>query len=190
MNIPAFSVTKKRSSRGISLIIVLMMLIIIGVTAASTMRSATSEQRATNNMRLEALAQQYAESALRYCETQLQLPDAARTNTLKDAAIPATTFAASGWEQPVTWTGTPGSGGASATRTPVPVQGISTSGITVVPTTPPECVAERQPIPTDADPTHTVTVVTARGFSPDYSKDSNGNTTSGAVVWLQSILNL
>ncbi len=188
MNTSSFPVVQNRSMRGISLIIVLIMLIIIGVTAASAMRSATSEQRATNNMRMDATAQQYAEAALRYCETQLQLPDAARTNTLKAAVIPATTFAASGWENPVTWTGTPGSGGASATRTPIPVQSISTSGITVVPTTLPECVAETQPIPTDL--THTVTVVTARGFSPDYSRDSSGNTTGGSVVWLQSILNL
>lgn len=188
MNISSFRVAKSSAMRGISLIIVMIMLIIIGVTAASAMRSATSEQRATNNMRMEALAQQYAEAALRYCETELKKPDAARTNTLKAAVIPATTFTASGWEQPVTWTGIPGSGGASATRTPVPVQNISTSGITVVPTTPPECVAETQPIPTDI--THTVTVVTARGFSPDYSRDSNGNTTAGSVVWLQSILNL
>jgi len=187
MNIPSAFVAPKRSMRGISLIIVLIMLIIIGVTAASAMRSATSEQRATNNMRMDALAQQYAEAALRYCETELKKPDAARTNTLKAAVIPATTFAASGWEQSVTWTGIPGSGGASATRTSVPGQNISTSGITVVPTTLPECVAETQ---TTGSPTFTVTVVTARGFSPDYSKDSNGNTTSGAVVWLQSILNL
>jgi len=187
MNIPSTSAVQKSSMRGISLIIVLIMLIIIGVTAASAMRSATSAQRATNNMRMDALAQQYAEAALRYCETQLQLPDAQRTNTLKAAVIPPTTFAASGWEQLVTWTGTPGSGGASATRTPIPAQNISTSGITVVPTTLPECVAETQ---TTGSPTFTVTVVTARGFSPDYSKDSSGNTTGGAVVWLQSILNL
>jgi Tfp pilus assembly protein PilX len=187
MTISPVSYSKKNRVRGISLLIVLIMLVIIGVTAASSMRNATSEQRATNNMRMDALAQQYAEAALRYCETELQKPTASRTATLQAAKIPATTPTASGWEQTVTWTGTPGTGGASATRTPVPVQNISTSGTTVVPTTPPECVAETQTI---GSPTFTVTVVTARGFSPDYSKDSAGNTTGGAVVWLQSILNL
>jgi len=33
-----------------------------------------------------------------------------------------------------------------------------------------------------------VYVVTARGFSPDYSEDEKGHTASGSVVWLQSIV--
>lgn len=180
--------SSKRLHKGASLILVLIMMVIIGLTAASAMRNATSDQRATNNLRMDSLAQQYAEAALRYCEAQLRLTDAARINTLKAAVIPATTAAASGWEQTVTWLGTPGTGGASATRTTLPLAQISTTGVSsIVPTKFPECVAETQTV---GSPTFTVTVVTARGFSPDYQANSSGNTTSGAVVWLQSILNL
>lgn len=175
--------TRGRKNQGISLVIVLIMLVIIGITAATAMRNATSEQKATNNLRMEGTAQQYAEAALRYCEAQLQLADAGRTATLKTAVIPTTTFALSGWEDPLTWTG--GGGRASASKTPLPAAQISNAN-TVVPTTLPECVAEVQAV---GSPSFTITVVTARGFSPDYARDANGNTTNGAVVWLQSIIN-
>ncbi|MBC7919400.1 MAG: hypothetical protein H7Y28_16475 [Rhodoferax sp.] len=179
--------------RGISLIIVLILLVVIGLTAATAMRGATSSQRVTNNVRMDNLAQQYAESALRYCEAQLQLADAARVNSLKLAVIPAVNMTVVGtvgaWEQTVSWTGVPGSGGASATRTVLPAAQYSTAGVSSsVPARPPECVAETQTLA--GSPTFTVTVVTARGFSPDYTNDGAGNTVSGAVVWLQSILNL
>lgn len=182
-----------RRVKGVSLLIVLVMMVIIGLTAVSAMRSATSSQMAMNNLRMDGLAQQYAEAALRYCEGQLQLPDAARVATLRAAVIPATTTAAvSGWELPATWTEVPGSGvatSASPTRTTVPDANISTVGITTIPTKRPECVVETQ-TQAGASPTFTVTLVTSRGFSPDYSADANGVTVSGAVVWLQSILNL
>lgn len=177
LNQPASS---RRASRGVSLIIVLIMLVIIGITAGTAMRSATSEQRATNNLRMEANALQYAEAALRYCEAQMKTADAARVATLKAAVIPATTFgySTSGWEDVSSWTGA--GGRASATRTSVPDSVISNDD-TVKPNKNPECVVETM--------ASYGTVVTARGFSPDYAADSNGFTTSGAVVWLQSIIN-
>lgn len=185
-------------SRGISLIIVLIMMVIIGLTAASAMRNATSNERATNNQRLENVAQQYAEVALRYCELQLREPiDANRVATLRSTVIPTYVLggtATTGWETVTSWTGTPGGtpGDASATRTAVPLAYLSAGNASWVPTAGsaqvPQCVAEIQSMP--APSTLTYTVVTARGFSPDYARDANGQTTSGAVVWLQSILNL
>ena len=188
-----------RASRqkGISLIIVLIMMVIIGLTAASAMRNATSSERATNNQRLDNVAQQYAEVALRYCEGQLQLPDAQRVATLKDAVIPTIVLggtATTGWETVTSWTGNPGGvpGDASATRTAVPVGYLGTINASWIPAAGsaqvPQCIAEIQQMA--APSTATYTVVTARGFSPDYARDVNGQTTNGAVVWLQSILNL
>lgn len=187
MNICNYHLGKSPShavQEGISLLIVLFLLVIIGITASSAMRNATSEQRATNNLRSENVAQQYAEAALRYCETQLQLADASRVATLKAAVIPTTTYALSGWEDPATWTGN--SGRASATRTSVPDSEISNVS-TDKPAVNPQCVVESQ---TTGSPTFTIKVVTARGFSPDYSADANGVTIQGAVVWLQSIINV
>ena len=175
----------RHASRGISLIIVLIMMIIIGITAATAMRSATSEQRATNNMRVEATALQFAEAALRYCENQMKKDSADRVSTLRTAAIGAsTTFGptTSGWEDPLTWTST--TGRKSSTRTVVPDSVVKeASSNTVLPNKKPECVVENM--------TGYGVVVTARGFSPDYdaADSSTGYTTSGAVVWLQSISN-
>ncbi len=176
---------------GVSLVIVLLLMVVISLTAASAMRGATSSQRVTNNVRMDFVAQQYAEAALRYCESQLQLADASRPNSLKAAVIPAVDMTVSGatgaWENPLSWTGAVNAGGAAATRTALGSSQYSSSSSSYTPGKAPECVAETQ---TMGSPTFTVTVVTARGFSPDYRADGNGNTTNGAVVWLQSILNL
>lgn len=189
--------------KGISLVIVLILLVVIGLTSAAAMRGATSSQRVTNNVRMDSIAQQYAEAALRYCEAQLLIPDTnlaplpVRVNSLKVAVINAagttavdmTVAGALGaWENRVSWTGAIGAGGAAATRTAVPVGQYSTTSLSsYLPAKPPECVVETQ---TRGSPTFTVTVVTARGFSTDYRADNAGNTLSGAVVWLQSILNM
>lgn len=189
MNKPINPVLTTRQ-KGISLIIVLILLVVIGLTAAAAMRGATSSQRVTNNVRMDNIAQQYAEAALRYCEDQLQLADAARVNSLKVAVIPTVNIAggaAGAWENPISWTGAVGAGAAAATRTVLPAAQYSSALSSYVPARPPECVAETQTL---GSPTFTVTVVTARGFSTDYRADVAGNTINGAVVWLQSILNL
>ncbi len=171
----------RKNCAGISLIIVLIMMIIIGITASVAMRSAASEQKATNNQRLEATALQYAEAALRYCENQMKLADSLRPSTLQAVNIKNTSPGptSSGWEDVNTWTGT--TGRASSSRTTVPNTIIQDTTDTVLPNKSPECVVENM--------TGWGMVITARGFSPDYAADSNGNTTSGAVVWLQSITN-
>lgn len=178
---------------GVSLIIVLIMLVIIGLTSASAIRNATSGEKVTNNIRLQNLAQQYAEAALRYCETQIALADASRVNTLKNANVfnsdaagqpIATNYPAGGWLLTQTWLG---GGGASASKTLVPQLQIESTDSSFKPKKLPECVAEIQQLPD----TNRAYVITARGFSPDYTADSTtGNTTSGSVVWLQSILNI
>ena len=173
---------RRHNSRGISLIIVLIMMIIIGITTATAMRSATSEQRATNNLRVESMALQYAEAALRYCENQMKKSSADRPYSLQTAQIGSpTTFGptTSGWEDPATWTGS--SGRKSATRTTVPDSVIQDTVDTDLPNKKPECVVENM--------TGYGVVITARGYSPDYHADGSGVTDRGAVVWLQSITN-
>lgn len=177
--------------KGISLIIVLLLLVVIGITSAAAMRGATSSQRVTNNVRMESNALQYAEAALRYCEAQLQLADLGRVNSLKAAVIPMVNMTVAGttgaWENPVSWTGATGAGAAAATRTVLTSGQYSSVSSSFLPAKAPECVVETQTL---GSPTFTVTVVTARGFSPDYQADGSGNTTHGSVVWLQSILNM
>ena len=104
----------KAPQRGISLIIVLILVVVIGLTASSAMRSATSSQRVTNNLRMEGMAQQYAEAALRFCEAQMAIDDPVtgggvpRVGTLLNANIPLANITAGiqpAWLNPVSWTG-------------------------------------------------------------------------------------
>ncbi len=177
-----------RANRGVSLIIVLILMIIIGITASTAMRNASSEQRATNNQRMEATALQYAEAALRYCEAQMKvLPASSRNDASLQGTIPGPLTpgaGTSGWTDPLTWTSALGStaGRASKTRTVVPDSAIKNTTNTVLPTRKPECVVETE--------TGLGTVITARGFSTDYEADAtDGRTLRGAVVWLQSFNN-
>ncbi|WP_188709081.1 pilus assembly PilX family protein [Polaromonas eurypsychrophila] len=167
---------------GISLIVVMIMVVIIGLTSAAAIRNATSGERATNNIRLQSQAQQYAEAALRYCESEVTKANDTRVATLRNANIVQTAFGApqAGWEDPATWTG---AGLASASRTTLPIAQIKSDDSSVTPATRPQCVAERQ-ILADGG---LVMVITARGFSPGYTANANGITTGGSVVWLQSI---
>lgn len=187
--------SRRRHQTGISLIIVLIMLVVIGLTSAAAIRNATSGERATNNIRMQNLAQQYAEAALRYCEAQVSLADSDpnRVATLRDANIVQTAFVVGQaafqptplWKQTITWTGAAGSGGASSSRTVLPQSQIKSGNSSITPKTLPQCVAERQ-IMADGK---IALILTARGFSPDYTAAAfTGLTTGGSVVWLQSIL--
>lgn len=179
----SFFFLRRRSQSGVSLIIVLIMLVIIGLTSAAAIRNATSGEKLTNNIRVQNLAQQYAEAALRYCEAEMGKADVSRTPTLAEAnLITVAVGATPGWEQTATWIGT---GGASASKTILPLAQVKSSDSSFQPSKLPECVVEKQTL-TDLNIAY---VVTARGFSPDYTADSiSGKTTGGSVVWLQSTI--
>mgnify|MGYP000098892943 CR=1 FL=1 len=178
----ACSLTGRGRIRGVSLIITLIMLVIIGLTAASAMRGAASSERVTNSLRMEGLAQQYAEAALRYCEQQISMADAARTPSLQEVNIVAPAGSTPDWQVTATWW--PSSG---ARTTIVPLTQIRSSDSSLSPSTLPRCFAERATLP-DGTP---VTLITARGFSPDYEASStNGETLRGSSVWVQSTIAL
>ena len=176
--------------QGASLIIVLVMLVVIGLTSAASLRNASSNERVSHNFRMHWLAEQYAEAALRYCQSQLLLADAQRVSSLQEAALMPINAGAPGWANPQTWSG---SGGAFASLTSVAQSFIESSDSAFVPQRLPQCVVERQALPLlqngvsvgSAD----VYVITARGFSPDY-RESLPGARSGAVVWLQCRLSV
>lgn len=169
-----------RKQHGVTLIITLIMVVVIGLTAAAAMRGATASERVVNNIRMLNLAQQYAEAGLKYCETQLTLVSGSRTTSLADSAISVTLVASPLWAVSTTWTSSP------TAVTSVPAAFVTSTNSAFVPAQLPVCFAERSVVGTG-----TVTVVTARGFSPDYERDSSTKETiRGSVVWLQSILTL
>lgn len=172
----------RKSARGISLLIVLVMLVIIGITASTAMRTATSEQRATNNIRMDMIAQQYAEAALRICEGQMKLSSGSRNAAF--TSPPASNAATPRWKTPANWTAATFTGRYDFSSSDNVYDANNNP-----PTTYPQCMVELQTIPASPTPI-TMTVITARGFSPDYARNSTtGETTQGAVVWLQSIVN-
>lgn len=182
--------------RGAALIVVLPLMVIIGMMSVASLRGAVSGEKLTNNIRLNKLAQQYAELALSYCEAELVKVSADRVQTLRDANIVDTAInpVDDAWELAATWTGT---GGASASRTVVPEVIAQSTDSSVRPGRRPECAVERKTITNangngngngNTQANAQAYVVTARGFSPDYVADANGKTKRGSVVWLQSIL--
>jgi len=159
--------------QGVVLIVVLIMLVIIGLTSASVMRNALTADLVSNNVRAEALATEASQIALAFCEAQIQTA----TST-----VPIRDIVATGphWQNIANWD-------ASAVPTPTTLtadQLRSTDGAIRADHLP-QCMAERQAMGTD-----TVVVVTSRGFSPDYSEDTNQRAISGSVVWLQSTLRM
>jgi len=180
------------AQRGVSLLIMLIMLVVIGLTSAASLRSASSNERISNNFRMHALAEQYAEAALRYCETQLTLADRVRVDSLKDVSLMAFTGAAyPAWANPLTWTGV---GGASASLTRMPGALVASADSAFKPAQLPQCAVERLSIPLTPNGVPAVAadayVITARGFSTDYSASPQGASLTGSVVWLQSIVSV
>lgn len=152
---------------GVALIVALVVLVVIGLTSVAVIRGSLNSDLVANNARVQSFANQSAQLALRYCESQLIVSDDDRVIEIQAAATPGQ------WEDFDNWT----AGGLAET---VPDDWIKTADSSIVASTPPQCLAEKSTL------NASVYIVTARGFSPDYSEDANGRTLTGSVVWLQS----
>lgn len=172
----------RRPQGGVVLIVTLLMLVVIGLTAAYAMRSAGSGEKVANNLRLEVLAQQYAEAALRFCESQMVLVPADRVGALRNVeGATAVLVTAAAWRSVATWF-------PASSAVKVPSAKVGNSGnSTFTPLAQPECLVEKVALASGDE----AWLVTARGFSPGYAADAaTGITVAGAVVWLQSTLAL
>jgi type II secretory pathway pseudopilin PulG len=158
--------------RGVALIVALVVLVIIGLTSAAVMRGALSSDLVTNNTRVQTLATQAAQVALKYCEAKLLAPppiDIILLDVPPDGQMAWTTFG--------NWTN------VNMVNT-VPTEFMKSELSSFAPGRMPECMAQRS----TAGVAPTI-VVTARGFSPDFQADEDtGATVAGSVVWLQYIL--
>jgi type IV pilus assembly protein PilX len=166
--VPAHScgAAPSRRAGGFSLILAMLTLALIALTSSAIMRNAVSADQAVTNGRFLMQANQFAQVALRFCEGQLTLAPSARSVPTFDVGVPPA------WTAQANWT----SAGARPAHTLV-ASDITSS---VMPPVAPRCMIEATVL------AH-VFVVTARGFSPDFSAEpASGATRSGAVVWLQS----
>ncbi|MBQ0961361.1 hypothetical protein KAK06_20560 [Ideonella sp. 4Y11] len=164
--------------RGVTLIIALVMLVVIGLASAAVMRSSLTSDVVSNNARLHTLAQQAAQLALRFCETQVERDS---KDWLGGFTIHAASPGDPYWQTFATW-----QGGAAVEAVKVPGSVLASADSSFTPTTTPQCLAEWS----TAVPGTKSIIVTARGFSPDYDQTDTGRQTAGSVVWLQSTLRI
>jgi type IV pilus assembly protein PilX len=173
------------AERGVSLIVVLIMTVVIGLTAAASMRASLSGERVVNNLRMEALAQQYAEAALSYCEAEISKASASRIAGLQDNQITTTNVVSATnvytltWQSTATWVDPAVNG-----RVDLPMGKLQTTDSSFTPTQAPQCFVEIVMFGSG----DSYWSIVARGFSPGYAWDATtGRTTKGSVVWLQSM---
>lgn len=162
------------SQRGVALLVALVMLVVIGLTSVSVMRGALSSDLVANNTRVQTLAHQAAQIGLAYCERLLDdsTPgDGSDMSKLQQTAARQPAF----FNDLANW--------ADANVHKVPEGWMASEDSTFTPEAEPECMVEQLQDTLYGDKDF---AVTARGFSPDYSADDDGNPASGSVVWLQS----
>lgn len=162
----------RRAQRGVSLIIAMLMLVVIGLASAAIIRNATSADRAVNNNRLQTQANQFAQVALKFCESQVLLAvvpggPAPIVHVVRPNVSPAN------WTVKANWF----NAGITHTLTSAEMTGAT------MPKVFPQCMAEQ------AGANAKIFTVTARGFSDDFTEDTNDHSTiSGSVIWLQSTI--
>jgi hypothetical protein len=110
---------------------------------------------------------------LTYCEKQM-LVDGSGV-TIKAAVAKNTD---PNWKTYAKWR-------SDATSTTVPANLLKLDSAAVNIGKRPQCMAEYS-----SEVDGNVVLVTARGFSPDYTEDSDGRSKSGSAVWLQSTVRL
>lgn len=169
--------TRGRGQRGVALIVALIMLVVIGFTSVAIMRGGLNADMLAQSARVQNFALQAAQLGLRYCEAQIELPDTVRAIVLHPApTVEAPDYL---WERFANWTG------ADAKAVEVPEDVLRTAASSIVPQAKPQCLVEATGLAGGQS-----YYVTARGFSPDFSADSQGRTKTGSVVWLQSTVAL
>ena len=163
--------SQRSGQRGVALIVALVVLVIIGLTSASVMRGALSTDLVANNTRVKTLATQAAQIGLRYCEAEAAIDAGGQPATLP---LNPPDY----WNDFSHWSEKDKIGIYT-----VPADYLESQNSTFKPEHLPQCMVQQITLGGQ-----TAYRVTAKGYSPDYSADEKGNTESGSVVWLQSIV--
>lgn len=178
MNAPDRSVA---GQRGVVLVMALVLLVIVSLVAVMAVRSAISGEQVAKSFRSNTVAMQAAETALRYCEDQvLRSTGAVVINPLPLSGADAVL-----WKTRSNWN--------DATKAkPVPAAAVNSADAAaraLSATRLPRCMVEQYPILSirGSLPRQSY-LVTAIGYSADYTANSAGIRQSGAEVWLQSLI--
>lgn len=168
--------------QGVVLVITLLLLMVLSILASISIKGATSTEQVSSQSRQRVLAQQAAEAALRFCETQVQAFRAGRMPNIQPQAFVA--GATPTWQTMGNWDVVDPATTPGLTVVPLPAFGDTAGAIPVTYfNRPPECMAQYIVL---GDQTRVV--VTARGFGPEVSRDRSASAPVGTEVWLQSVL--
>jgi len=174
--------TGKRAQGGVVLIMSMVMLVIVSLLASITMKSALSSESVSGNVRLNQLAHQSAEAALRFCESAV-------LQTL--GGTPVSGFSIQ--PQSSSPLGNSTTIWDDASHAAVYALTLSTVNNNGQPyKRPPECIAE-QLAPAGSPKADMLIAITARGFGPEVLAVPSGATDrrpAGSEVFLQSTLEL
>ncbi|NDY91726.1 PilX N-terminal domain-containing pilus assembly protein [Ideonella livida] len=163
-------VFRRPTQRGAALVVALVLLMLMSLGAVSLMKGAVNAEVTANNARLRGLAEQAAQVALLHCERLYQAESA-------DLPVLPSQGVDDRWSNPAEW--------RDGRRYVLPMSALMSdisSFTSYGQDAMPQCMAELEELPDGTE----VVIITARGFSPDYSASPNGATLSGAQVWLQS----
>lgn len=171
-----------KQQRGIVLPMALVLLVVISIIGVMVISNSTSSEKTMQGLRSNTMAQQSAEIALRYCEDltmeQVDAPATelyplAQKNKISAAVVTSQDDNTALWRTAANWADGAGN------RIDIPSNAFqkSVSGDLKVA---PMCIVQR--LGTQSF------LVTARGFANDTQFDANKTVTTGAEVWLQSVL--
>ena len=172
----------KKSQGGVVLIMSLVMLVIISLLASMTMKSALSSESISGSVRLNQLAHQSAEAALRFCEEAV-------IKTLNGTEVTGFSIQPQSsslkGNSATIWDATSGAVAYALTLD-------SVNNNKQPYKRPPECVAE-QLAPAGSPKADMLVAITARGFGPEVAAvpaDATHRRPAGSEVFLQSTLEL
>ena len=174
-----------RKQSGIVLVVALIMMAIVGIASTAGIKASMEGGAIATGLRSVGLADQAAETALRWCEFQARQADY-NIPTAQVAPQPPVAGADPN-ALPNRWA-TVANFEASAVNVPLAV--MTAAGLTNFPRLPRCLVEADEHLPSSGTATEPngsrSYLVTVRAFSPDYSRQ--GNDTVGSETWLQSNL--
>lgn len=181
---------KRAPQQGVVLVVALIMMAVIAVSSAIALRGAMSQDIVAVNQRSRSMASQAAEAALRYCEASITATNMSAAQALIKRAPPVAAEELPFWARPDSWTG--GTGFIYVVQIP---KAFQFDGSNAVYNRQPECMIQElslsaMPSQDRRSPRPEAFAVTSRGFSPDYAESGNNTPVAGAVVWLQSTVQI
>jgi len=185
---PSLTSFQSKSQTGVVLIVALALLVVIGFSSAIILRGALFGGLISGNITAAQSAQHAAEVAMRICQARILNPASGSVPPI--VPIPDNAGAeALAWQDQDNWSG---SNAVAVTVLAADLQD-NTQATARSYNRLPQCLIERLPINTQMDPGSRRNFgfqITARGFSPDYTRTSTGSVSSGSETILQMVLRM